>query len=342
MSSVNLESLAEALQKTRVTQTGVSFAGKSLKLDTEEDAKPVTEEINKCSELQYLNLEGNTVGVEASKAIAKSLENHSEFKRALWKDMFTGRMKTEIPKALQYFGSSLVLAGAHLTELDLSDNAFGPIGVEGLAALLRSSTCYELEELRLNNNGLGITGGKLLAAALTDCYNSSKENGKPLALRVFVAGRNRLENEGAKSLAQVFKVSFVVVLRWETELRIIELVYAYTYRIFTMEVECSQRVKRRVEPVRYEMQSSSLTEFKFLMSALAFFSNSSVFWRFFSDLLPLSTNLLMTCSFLATCSFSFATVSDRSFTCLSRSVSCSVHSANAFSLPFSWPSNTLI
>ncbi|KAJ8955149.1 hypothetical protein NQ318_009042 [Aromia moschata] len=35
----------------------------------------------------------------------------------------------------------------------------------------------------------------------------------------------------------------LVVHRRETELRIIQLVYAYTYRICTMEVECSQRVK---------------------------------------------------------------------------------------------------
>ncbi|KAJ8951091.1 hypothetical protein NQ318_003789 [Aromia moschata] len=34
-----------------------------------------------------------------------------------------------------------------------------------------------------------------------------------------------------------------LVLRRETELRIIQLVYAYTYRIVTMEVECRQRVK---------------------------------------------------------------------------------------------------
>lgn len=111
----------------------------------------------------------------------------------------------------EFLGKGLVTAGAQLRELDLSDNAFGPIGVEGLAALLRSSSCYALEELRLNNNGLGITGGKLLASALLDCYNSSKKQGKPLALKVFIAGRNRLENEGAKALAEVFKVCFLIM-----------------------------------------------------------------------------------------------------------------------------------
>ncbi|XP_044269060.1 ran GTPase-activating protein 1 [Tribolium madens] len=206
MTNTNVDDLTNALQGTRVSPSGVTFAGQSLKLDTVEDAKSVIEEIEKCTNLQFLNLEGNTLGVEASKGIAKTLEKHPEFKRALWKDMFTGRMKTEIPKALEFLGSGLVTAGARLTELDMSDNAFGPIGVEGLAALLRSSSCYALEELKLNNNGLGITGGKLLASALTDCYNSSKETGKPLQLKVFIAGRNRLENDGAKALAEVFKM----------------------------------------------------------------------------------------------------------------------------------------
>lgn len=62
--------------------------------------KAVVDAINACTHLEYLNLEGNTLGVEASKFIAKALEKHPELKRALWKDMFTGRMKTEIPKAL--------------------------------------------------------------------------------------------------------------------------------------------------------------------------------------------------------------------------------------------------
>ncbi|KAF2879068.1 hypothetical protein ILUMI_27103 [Ignelater luminosus] len=204
-STTTVDDLTAALESTKVTPSGVSFQGKSLKLDKEEDAQVIVDAITNFKDLEFLNLEGNTLGVDAAKAIAKALENHSKLKRALWKDMFTGRMKTEIPKALEYLGDGLVKAGARLTELDLSDNAFGPIGVQGLASLLRSSSCYALEELRLNNNGLGIGGGKLLAGALMDCYNSSKVEGKPLALKVFIAGRNRLENDGAKALAQVFK-----------------------------------------------------------------------------------------------------------------------------------------
>lgn len=55
----------------------------------------------------------------------------------------------------------MIEANSQLVELDLSDNAFGPNGVEGIVDLLKSKTCYTLKELRLNNNGLGTTGGKV-------------------------------------------------------------------------------------------------------------------------------------------------------------------------------------
>lgn len=209
MSSFNLSELGSQLEDVSQDPTGVgvSFAKKSLKLDSEEGALEVVKAIRACTNLEYLDLEGNTLGPLAAKAVAEALEeNGSSLKRALWKDMFTGRLKTEIPKALEYLGTALCKAGARLTELDLSDNAFGPVGVEGLAAFLTSSSCSTLRVLRLNNNGLGISGGKMLAKALLDGYDNSLNSGAPpLALKVFVAGRNRLENEGAEALASVFQ-----------------------------------------------------------------------------------------------------------------------------------------
>ncbi|CAK9797559.1 Ran GTPase-activating protein 1 [Anthophora quadrimaculata] len=209
MSSFNLNDLGDQLNDVTQnnTGTGVSFAKKSLKLDSEEDALEIVKAIRSCKNLEYLDLEGNTLGPLAAKAVAQALEeNGTLLKRALWKDMFTGRVKSEIPKALEYLGSALCTAGTQLYELDLSDNAFGPIGIQGLANFLTSSSCYTLRVLRLNNNGLGISGGKMLAKALLDCYdNCHKAGAPPLALKVFVAGRNRLENEGARALASVFQ-----------------------------------------------------------------------------------------------------------------------------------------
>lgn len=47
----------------------------------------------------------------------------------------------------------------------------------------------------------------MLAQALKDCLEASKNAGTPLALKTFIVGRNRLENEGAFALAEFFKVT---------------------------------------------------------------------------------------------------------------------------------------
>uniref|UniRef100_U5EZK0 Putative ran gtpase-activating protein n=1 Tax=Corethrella appendiculata TaxID=1370023 RepID=U5EZK0_9DIPT len=202
MENFNFGALANALLNTE--NNGVNFSGKAAKWESEKDAQSLVEAIKNCKVLNYLNLEGNTLGVEAAKAIGKALEKHPEFREALWKDLFTGRMKTEIPPALQAMGNGLIVANAKLTKLDCSDNALGPNGMVGLVGLLKSETCYSLEDLRLNNCGLGIGGGKMLSAALLDCHKESVKKGKPFALKTFIAGRNRLENDGATALSQVF------------------------------------------------------------------------------------------------------------------------------------------
>lgn len=144
------------------------------------------------------------MGVDAAAAIGKALEKHPEFHEALWKNMFTSRLKTEIPEALKLLGSGMTVAGARLTVLDLSDNAIGPHGMVGLEDLLRSPVCYSLQELHMNNCGLGIYGGRMLSKALIDCHSNSILAGMPLKLKVFIGGRNRLENEGAKAIAKIF------------------------------------------------------------------------------------------------------------------------------------------
>ena len=56
-------------------------------------------------------------------------------------------------------GEGIIAAKANLTELDLSDNAFGPTGVEPIIPLLTSTSFYSIKILKFNNNGLGIKGG---------------------------------------------------------------------------------------------------------------------------------------------------------------------------------------
>lgn len=83
--------------------------------------------MDECKNLTFLNIEGNTLGCEAAKRIGEALKKHPEFKRALWKDLFTGRMKTEIPIALTDLSQGMMFAKAQLTVLDLSDNALGEL-----------------------------------------------------------------------------------------------------------------------------------------------------------------------------------------------------------------------
>lgn len=183
----------------------LSFAGQKNKWNTAEDAKVAAEAIRNHKDLRCLVLEANTLGVEAAKVIGDALATHPEFERAHWKDLFTGRLKTEIPDALRHLFSGLMRAGAKLKELDLSDNALGPVGVRGMVEFMCSSVCYSLEEIRLNNNGLGIEGGTMLAGSLMKLVANAEAAGTPLQLKIFISGRNRLEKEGAKIFAKFFK-----------------------------------------------------------------------------------------------------------------------------------------
>ncbi|ROT80000.1 hypothetical protein C7M84_001272 [Penaeus vannamei] len=185
--------------------TTLSFAGQNNKWNTAEDVQAAAEAIRNHKDLRCLVLEANTLGVEAAKVMGDALAMHPEFERAHWKDLFTGRLKTEIPEALRHLFSGLIRAGAKLKELDLSDNALGPVGVEGMVDFMSSPVCYSLQELRLNNNGLGIKGGTMLAESLMRLVDNAKAAGTPLTLKVFIAGRNRLEKEGAKVYAKFFK-----------------------------------------------------------------------------------------------------------------------------------------
>ncbi|XP_036408203.1 ran GTPase-activating protein 1a [Megalops cyprinoides] len=206
MASDDIAQLANSLAKTQVGEGELSYKGRGLKLDNAQSVAELVREIEGFQGLQALRLEGNTVGVEAAQAIAKALESKSDFQCCHWSDMFTGRLRSEIPPALRSLGAALMSAGARLRVLDLSDNAFGPDGVKGIETLLKSPSCHTLQELRLNNCGMGIGGGKILAAALTECHKQATAQGAPLRLKVFIAGRNRLENDGATALAGAFQL----------------------------------------------------------------------------------------------------------------------------------------
>ncbi|XP_025018189.1 ran GTPase-activating protein 1-like isoform X2 [Tetranychus urticae] len=137
-------------------ESQVSFAGATLHLNSHQDAIPIITAIQDCPNLKSFNLEGNTLGVEAAEAISDALASKHSLTHAILKDIFTGRLKDEVPPAVRSLMKGILSSSARLVELDLSDNAFGPIGMEALAPFLESDSCEDLKILRLNNNGARI------------------------------------------------------------------------------------------------------------------------------------------------------------------------------------------
>ena len=140
-------------------------------------------------------LSQNSYGVEACKAIAESISQCKNLRVANFSDMFTGRLREEVTQSMAHLSAAL-LECPKLEVLNLSDNAFGPDGVNSFSALLEQAP--NLKELNVTNNGLGPEGARLIAESLRKNPN--------LKLEVFSAGRDRLENPGIIELAQVFGV----------------------------------------------------------------------------------------------------------------------------------------
>lgn len=201
----SVDALQNLLEQANLEQeNAISIKGQGLKLNSKEDASELIAMINKLSDLQTLELTGNTIGVDAAKAISECIRKRPELEKCLWADMFTGRLRAEIPISLDHLGKALIAANSHIVELDLSDNAFGPDCAKACVEFLQSPSAYSLKYLKFNNNGLG-GGGVILANALLECHKRSCAAGTPLALKLFIAGRNRLENPGAKALSRAFK-----------------------------------------------------------------------------------------------------------------------------------------
>ncbi|KAI4873477.1 hypothetical protein NFI96_032560, partial [Prochilodus magdalenae] len=215
MASEDIAQLTEALARTHVGEE-LSYKGQGLKLDDKRSVEAIVKEIEQCECLKALRLEGNTVGVEAAQAIAKALESKKDLQRCHWSDMFTGRLRSEIPPALKSLGNALMTSGTRLTELDLSDNAFGPDGVKGIETLLKSPVCHTLQELRLNNCGMGIGGGTMIGSleevhmpqnginhpGITALAMAMQHN---LNLRVLNLNDNTFTKKGAVAMAQALR-----------------------------------------------------------------------------------------------------------------------------------------
>ncbi|KAJ1918764.1 Ran GAP Rna1 [Mycoemilia scoparia] len=178
-----------------------SIEGRGLKLTTAQDVQEWVDAIRNFDNLEEIRLNGNTIGAEAAEALGAALKEKTTLKVARLHDIFTGRLREEVGKATKILGDSLK-DHKELLLLDLSDNAFGPTGADAVYDFLANSS--SLQTLYLNNNGLGIQGGKTIAKALMERHEKNVKEGKQSSLRCIVAGRNRLENGSSKELSDLF------------------------------------------------------------------------------------------------------------------------------------------
>jgi len=116
-------------------------------------------------------------------------------------DIFTGRLISEIPQALSALCNALK-DHTSLLELDLSDNAFGGRCADSMVPFLSTNT--SITTFKLNNNGLGPTGGNIIASAILSNAQTARKEGRESKLKVIVCGRNRLENGSSAKWGQAF------------------------------------------------------------------------------------------------------------------------------------------
>ncbi|KAL9088629.1 MAG: hypothetical protein Q9165_006149 [Trypethelium subeluteriae] len=188
-----------------------TLEGKGLKLDSEADIEPHIKELQASNDFEEIRLQGNTIGVDASKALAPVLSSQKNLQIANLADIFTGRLLHEIPAALSTLLTAL-LPLPHLHTLNLSDNAFGFNTRAPLVAFL--SAHIPLRHLILTNNGLGPEAGAKIAEALTTLAAKKAEarekEGETTAvqpLETVVCGRNRLESGSMAAWARAFEAN---------------------------------------------------------------------------------------------------------------------------------------
>lgn len=179
-----------------------SLAGQSLKLTEAADIEPKLVDLPVAgSTIHTVVLSGNTLGPNACEYLAEKLRKQFELHTAVLSDIFTGRLISEIPLALTSLCSSLSSLPA-LTHVDLSDNAFG--GRSALPLVTLISDCKTLREFKLQNNGLGVTGGQIVAQAFLDMAKTCRSKGITPSIRKITIGRNRLENDSCPLFSQAF------------------------------------------------------------------------------------------------------------------------------------------
>jgi Ran GTPase-activating protein 1 len=164
----------------------------AIKFEDSSELEPIFANLN-FSKVRSINLSGNSYAIAACKWLAENVVSKmTNLSIVNFSDMFTSRLKTEIPLAMVNLMDALMDKEIRL--LNVRDNAFGPIGVESLSKFL--SKCATLKSLNVSNCGLGPKGSSMIAE-----YLMANEM---LMLTEFYACRSKLEQDGMNAMSEVF------------------------------------------------------------------------------------------------------------------------------------------
>lgn len=179
-----------------------SIAGKGLKITTEDDIKSHLDALRALESVESLDFSGNTLGLEASKALAATISENSAIRDHLkdvnFADLYTSRLVDEVVASLAVLLPAL-LKCPKLTIVNLSDNAFGLRTIDHLEQFIENAV--QLRHLLLSNNGMGPFAGERIGKALYKLAENKRKNKSYPPLETFICGRNRLENGSSLYLA---------------------------------------------------------------------------------------------------------------------------------------------
>lgn len=190
--------VVETVKSTPVAETPKVPAVKaeSLLLDTPGQIEPYIIAINNLPFLEEISFAGVSIGIWAAYPLAAALRNKKKLRRADFSNIFVKRAKSEIAPALDALVSAF-LELPNLESIDLGENALGPEVEWPLLRLVRNHT--PLQELRINNVGLGPQTGAAFARALAELAKNkaaaAAAGGAAPPLRELHASRNRLKQD---------------------------------------------------------------------------------------------------------------------------------------------------
>ncbi|KAG8156526.1 hypothetical protein KVR01_013630 [Diaporthe batatas] len=159
------------------------------RLDTAEQIEPYIIAIKHLPSLDEISFDGVSLGPWAAFTLAQALRTKTRLRRADFSNCFAQRGPHEISPALGVLALAMVEL-PNLGSINLSSNALGPC-VEG-PLLYLAGNHTPLQELNLNDTGLGPETGAAVARALASLAAKKKARAGAPPLRALLLAQNKL------------------------------------------------------------------------------------------------------------------------------------------------------